>query len=97
MGMLEMLGLKSKDPKETLRKSLHKEFKDVALQAIKDFGDDEMTGGLLVQAAIGNFYQGMKKPESVTMGRLAYGVTESEYLKILDEECTKTLKKNLVM
>lgn len=87
-----MFGLFQSDA-DKIRQKIHEGFEDAVKSAVKHSGNnDPMFLGLMVQAAIGSFYQSMKGNATMIVLCDAKGI---DYESILEDECKKTLDKYL--
>lgn len=84
---------KKKTPEDVFRESVRKGFDKAVKDVIPTLMNDPMMDGLMVQAAIANFYQSMKNSSEIQV----IGLTAKGWIpeKILEEECNHALKKYL--
>lgn len=82
-----------KSDSDKIRQKIHEGFEDVVKNTVKHSKiNDPVLLGLMVQAAIGSFYQGMKGDATMLALCYAKGI---DYASILEDECKKTLNKYL--
>ena len=84
---------KKKKPEDAFRDSVRKGFDDSVKEVIPSLMNNPMTDGLMVEAAIANFYQAMKNSAEIQI----IGLSAKDWIpeEILEEECNRALKKYL--
>lgn len=86
---------KEKSKEDKFREQIRSGFDESVKNAVngnRDLINDPLFGGMLVQGAIGNYYQSMKSDSMLWLLANQIGL---DYDKILEDECNRALKKYL--
>lgn len=90
MGLFDVF--RTNDSETKLRRRLEAEFENCVQTALNKRIGEPMLDAMLVQAAVGSFYQSMKDAKELETFCIMEGL---DYQEILSEECTKVLNKYL--
>lgn len=78
-----------------LREKLHNEFEKCVKEALEEHKTGQsIFDDLIIKAAVGSFYQGMKEQQGFALMCDMIGIN---YEGMLDEECNKVLDKYLTI